>query len=282
MMSAHGFKSFITAPHYLGTLNRPIRLGELADIADLSLHPDFDPKALTALGEQLGAQDALTYTINILDSFEIKHALPRFESRYYFPENLLLGGWAVMDRTDDWLVPRDIGSTVDLLQAVSIPVTQLEMGERLFSDERISLEPLLIDTISPASRRTGQRPSEFRFGRSGDYLNVGIAIEERATSLRVVVHFGDDWKIDFTVEELRIVQMNCKEVMASDNVCRVSVLQENHQDLICMKFKIANLPMSYKRKSLPVFVVVQHIDLNLNLSEQDERISYFPLRMDMT
>ncbi len=128
----------------LNTFPTHIKLAELADIANLSLHPKYDRMLLNRLSRRLGADMSLRFVHSILSTLEMSNSLCHSTDNIdaveqFYPLTRFYSIWTKAPWTvDDLLFPKhnqSIDPIVDFLGANKVVITRGHLGHLEFSTD---------------------------------------------------------------------------------------------------------------------------------------------------
>jgi hypothetical protein len=276
LLCAHSFKNHVIAFHHLSE-DRISRLGELADIAELSLDQRFDSIKFLEIVKQYQAGDAISFTANLLDKFDIEHALPNPAPRDTYPENFFWGGWAHLDSEEEFLVKRSTTKTVSLLNPPLVPVT--DNSARSSFNHTYLFNPLVVrdekDTVGPSDDFSTQ----FRFTQENRDLKLQIRLSDPKELQLIAVHFGDDWMIKVAVKDKKPSVVERKKQFSLESQCQPTMVYEEQVCWMQLNFDLDALPMPYKRKQWPV-IIARSKDITSHSNQiNSAEVQYFPLTL---
>jgi hypothetical protein len=184
LLCTHEFKEYLTSPLDLPI---PIRLGVLADIRDLTLHPGFRPERFVALAARFGAEDAVALTDRLLTcwlGFPLSSARGMDIGPQVFPRQLgFRGVWANLYPAEDGIVPPDRATLLARLSrsgsrrsnGVALEHTLRDSWSSLLSAERVAFvrseEGVTVTLMLPLLTDSGLR-FRIRADWQGDQENA--------------------------------------------------------------------------------------------------------------
>ncbi|MBC8134587.1 MAG: nucleotidyltransferase family protein [Fibrella sp.] len=151
ILCTHEFRDYLQRPCRLAV----VHLCALADIGDLTRHPDFDETVFLQLVEKFHGQDSVRLVRYLCRSLLQTDPFPFFgeqsggETVSRFPQLLnYKGGWALLDeRPDDGLTMMSTATVVDRLAAESVSVPVLSGASEA---EARRIDRVLIQTMDNA------------------------------------------------------------------------------------------------------------------------------------
>lgn len=208
ILCAHEFKEFIESPFTL----RTIKLAAVAEAWELARHPQFDATRFLDLVDQFAGHDAAAFLGYLMEAYCGSNPLPqaafspRFNRQTGFPQGLnFFGGWAVLHRPDDLLLPIAMGQVITALGPNQIVAAAAEPPEAeappaVAHENAQTIRRALVQTAD----RCAQIPLQIAVTGSADrlFLDVFLArpLSDDASSYFVQVCFFDKEIIFHVVE----------------------------------------------------------------------------------